>query len=360
MTKKRFSRILGKITIAMVSFFIVSLALELVVRFNQKDIPRRDNEYEKYYKYDKLLGWAGIPFKQGGFQTEGSLTHIRLNSRGFRDRKHDERTREGKKRVLLLGDSFTWGYGVEFDEIFFDRIQEKDPSYEFINIAHCGYGIDQEYLLLDSEGGGYKPDAVLLMFVLNDFAYITQNSAHGHQKPYFDIKDNMPELKNVPVPRNANVAAEKPEEKVKFNRKYLYNHSMLFKLFEDARKDFQYRLGIKKAEEFYESSDPRWILGTKIMEEIKLYCDNNGIKLLIAVIPNKLQLYTFYDSGNPQHMIEEFCRERSIPCLNMLPPFRDKFAGDKEELYFDYDPHWNIKGHIFAAKLVEEFLEREL
>ena len=198
------------------------------------------------------------------------------------------------------------------------------------------------------------------MFVLNDFAYIKQASAHGHQKPYFDINDSVLELKNVPVPRTGNSTAEKPKKKVKFNRKYLYDHSLLFKLFEDARKDFEYRAGIKKAEEFYESSNPRWILGRRILEEIKGYCDDNGIKLLVAMIPNKLQLYTFYDVGNPQNMISELCKEQSIPCLNMLPPFKDKFARDKEELYFDFDPHWNVKGHIFAGRLVEEFLGQEL
>ena len=335
--------------------------LEGFLRINYGKIPVREDERSKYCEYDDILGWRGIPFKEGDFRTEGSTTNIKLNSRGFRDRDHDKEKREGKKKILLLGDSFTWGYGVEFADIFFERIREQNASYEFINTAHSGYGIDQEYLMLDSECPEYEPDAVLLMFVLNDFAYIRQDSAHGYQKPYFRIKEGALDLRNVPVSKEKKQLPGKGKsKKVKFNRKYLYKHSLLFKLFEDAREDLQYRVGIKKMDEFYEESDKKWVTGKMILEKMKRYCDNRDIKFLIVLIPNKLQLYTFYDSGNPQRMISRFCREQSIPCLDMLPVFKREFKRNRKELYFDYDPHWNASGHLLAGRLVKKFLEAEL
>lgn len=361
MPKSKFLKIAVNIIIFLVSFFTLCFALEWAFRYNQKGAPRRDNEFDKYYQHDKLLGWAGIPFKAGEFQVEGRVNSIKLNSRGFRDREHgNSDAREDRRRILLLGDSFTWGYGVEFSDIFFERIHKRNPDYEFINTAHCGYGIEQAYLTAGSYAAEYKPDAVLLMFVLNDFAYITQRSAHGYQKPYFTINEKGLELKNVPVPDREEPAGGKTEKKAKFNRKYLYNHSLLFKLFEDAREDLQYRIGIKKADDFYEKSNPKWVVGERILEKIKESCDAHGVKLLIAVVPNKLQLYTFYDSGSPQEMLVEFCRKRSIPCLDMLPFFRDKFEEDREELYFKRDPHWNEAGHMLASQLLENFLETEL
>ncbi len=350
-------KILINVSIFFITFLIVCLVLEGFLRLRDKEIPERVNGLDRFCEYHEVLGWKGIPFKQGQFQTEGSLSHIELNSRGFRDRDHGDVAPAGKKRILLLGDSFAWGYGVEFSDIFFEVLQQDSNRYEFINTGHCGYGSDQHILMLKMVADDYSPDAVVLMFVLNDFAYLTQSSAYGYAKPYFRLSDKGLELKNNPVPKTEKeISSDKGPKKEKFNRKYLYKHSLLFKLFEDSREDLQYRLGMKDANEFFKEDHVKWLLGKKILGEIKLFCDREGMELVLCIIPNKLQLYTFYDAGDPQRMIEKFCRDHGIPCLDMLENFRSR---DKK-LYFDYDPHWNKEGHLLASELLGAFLDKEL
>jgi len=66
--------------------------------------------------------------------------------------------------LVVLGDSFAWGFGVE-DEQMFTRIveRESDPPVELVNLGVSGYGTDQQYLLWLELGQRFQPDRVLIL-----------------------------------------------------------------------------------------------------------------------------------------------------------------------------------------------------
>jgi hypothetical protein len=99
--------------------------------------------------------------------------HVTLNSKGLRDREVDYPKAAGEGRILTLGDSVTFGWGVSQGVTFSDRMeplleQRTGQPWEVINAGVNGYNTEQERIWLESEGLRYDPDIVILTYVAND------------------------------------------------------------------------------------------------------------------------------------------------------------------------------------------------
>ena len=147
------------------SLVFVLIVLEIVLRillYKQDDIflkkqrsLRRDSEFV-FYKYDRFLGWKNKPLSEGYFTMPDSTTFVKINSKGLRDKEYQYDKQRGVFRILVLGDSFTWGYGVELKEIFTERLENMlGKNVEVLNAGVTGYGTDQEMLFLEQEGLKY-------------------------------------------------------------------------------------------------------------------------------------------------------------------------------------------------------------
>jgi lysophospholipase L1-like esterase len=106
-----------------------------------------------------------------------------INQLGFRgDYPITVDKRNGVRRLLFLGDSFTLGWGVKKNEAFAARVQKllSNPSvatrYESINAAyHAGYSPDAYYAFMKREGLNFKPDIVVIAYYANDIDDMNSN-----------------------------------------------------------------------------------------------------------------------------------------------------------------------------------------
>ena len=94
-----------------------------------------------------------------------------VDSQGFRIRIHPER--EGAKRVLFLGDSVLFGWGVHDHETLTARLgnifaAQGEAPVECLNLGVPGYNTEQEYLSLVENYDRFRPDAVVVCQVSND------------------------------------------------------------------------------------------------------------------------------------------------------------------------------------------------
>ena len=94
----------------------------------------------------------------------------RTNSLGYRN---PEIGPKKGKRLLFLGDSITFGQGVN-EEWTFVRLLEnlaraQGENWETVNGAVEGLGTNGELAVLNETGLALKPDVVVLDFYLNDF-----------------------------------------------------------------------------------------------------------------------------------------------------------------------------------------------
>lgn len=107
------------------------------------------------------------------------------NSQGFRGSREYGPKQPGGGRFLLLGDSFTYGIGVNDDQTFAcfleQHLRQYQPATEVINAGCPGKGTDYELKLFQTVGAKLQPDVTVLCFFPNDF----QDNARGD---YYDFK----------------------------------------------------------------------------------------------------------------------------------------------------------------------------
>jgi len=96
-----------------------------------------------------------------------------VNAAGYRDLERSPSKPPGVRRAVCIGDSFTWGVSVLFDDAWPQRIErtlsrERGERWEAVNLAEPGLNAVQEASRLASEGFAYGPDVVVVGYVLND------------------------------------------------------------------------------------------------------------------------------------------------------------------------------------------------
>jgi len=99
--------------------------------------------------------------------------NMRTNSKGIRtDREIGYEKPPGMKRIVALGDSYTLGYGVNLEDLFLTRLEnklnEQGVSAEIINLGVNGFSNAEELVTLENEGLKYGPDLILLAYYQND------------------------------------------------------------------------------------------------------------------------------------------------------------------------------------------------
>ena len=103
------------------------------------------------------------------------ITHIHINSDGFRDYEYTKEKKKNMFRVIILGDSFTFGSGLELNETY-SKILEKRLNfliknrYEVLNFGVPGYALSNEVEQLRVKALNYSPDLIIIGITLaNDF-----------------------------------------------------------------------------------------------------------------------------------------------------------------------------------------------
>jgi len=91
----------------------------------------------------------------------------------------------------------TEGYGVEWPSVFASRVQSDLASkFEVINIAAGGLNTPQEIHLFKKEALAYRPDLVILNFVLNDCDFY---SSFKNSRAFIATKDSKIDFINLPI-----------------------------------------------------------------------------------------------------------------------------------------------------------------
>jgi lysophospholipase L1-like esterase len=113
---------------------------------------------------------------------------IRTNSAGMRaEREYDLARTPGVPRMLLVGDSYTFGWTVSNEEAWGAVLnREYLPGWEVLNYGVPGYGTDQALLAYETLGARYQPDVVVLGFFVRDF-FRNLRHFHSYLKPMFEL-----------------------------------------------------------------------------------------------------------------------------------------------------------------------------
>jgi hypothetical protein len=285
-------------------------------------------ERSKFWQYDSELGWKNRPGQSGIHEMPDFRVHVATNGRGLRDDEHDYARKGRRKRMLVLGDSFVWGYGVEKKDRFTERI-ERRSGIEVINAGVSGYGTDQELLWLRSEGMKYDFDHLLLVFCGDDLAqnHLTR-VFYVYEKPRFVLEDGRPVLTNVPVPEAPATA--------RFAH-WIRCRSALFHVLTEARPP-----RVPEEEASAEFPLTRALLG-----EMRDLAQRKGADMTIVIAARR---WWCSPAGASIEQFVETLRADGYRVLDMevAPDF------DPPRMIMPVNGHWNPIGHAFVAKMLLE------
>jgi hypothetical protein len=174
-------------------YIISSLLISFIFLFIAGELITRAFGVTVVYKYDAALGWkpiANFAAKIKVLDHAGERYEIdySTNESGFRAFGDPESSR---KRILIVGDSFTGDPFTSDEEAYFGIVKKKLPV-EVFAIGAGGYGTLQQLLLIEKIAEKVKPDLLVLQFCSNELEnnsyFFEGNSIVRNQKnlrPYW-------------------------------------------------------------------------------------------------------------------------------------------------------------------------------
>jgi len=332
----------------------VGLAAEAAVRWLRPGfVAGPDPSGNPFWRYDPELGWANREGEKGIFSRPEFSTHVSINAMGFRDPERSPGDAggpgEGRDpfRIAVFGDSFTWGHGVEDDEVF-TRLLERDlRGPEVWNLAVSGYATDQELLTFRKTAPLVRPKLVLVMVSRNDFTGNTQTLSLGYAKPRFVPAGDRLALEGSPVPRTPAWARALRWMRV---RSALVNGVAAL-----VEGDASAEGGEPEA-----GRDEEIRITLALLDAFAAESATAGARLAVGLVPSTAHVYT--QSIPPIEKrrfdaIRSWGSERGVAVLDLVGPFRDEFESAGTRLHYPRDRHWNAAGHRLAARAIRRMLE---
>lgn len=306
-------RLLANLTLSLVSLGLFVALIEGGARWVESRQPPPPPRAE--YIWDWEEQWED-DFYTLASDEAGWPPGAEINGDGFRDRTHPVEKTAGGPRVALLGDSVTFGHGLEPGEAFPQVLQSlydgEGAPVEVMSFALPGFSTRQQRYAYERVARRYRPDRVLVAVCLND----------------------IPEVKNNLTRPAAWLRA-------------LHAWSAVVRLLVNAPAR-----EINSVEElFRRPDDPRVREGFELFfRELGLLRDvvrADGGELGLAVFPFRFQLAAGAPPPLAQRAILDWCEREKLPCLDMLPAL----APLGEAAFLDYD-HLSAEGARLTAQVL--------
>jgi lysophospholipase L1-like esterase len=330
-------KILANVALLLASVFLVLLVCEVLVRFAMPTL-KPSNQYD----------WSA---RHKGYSLARSPNTF---------------------RIVVLGDSYTYGQGVERDKTFPAQLEKllnnmgSGVRFEVINLGFCGlntmiekqilveYGINPDTWAPDSNyrGLAYQPDLVLLEYTLNDSS--TSWREPGQVKGFDDrfrtgevvLRVNSGPYR-IPLPDAMD--------------KFFTMHSRLYLALVSGYNQLLGRIGLREAGKGaieatlsrYDENFQGWKWMNQALQELSTIGRYTDIPIVMAIYPDMVSLSS-YPFVSAHQKVKSKAESYGIPTLDMLPYFQGK--NERDLIATPFDAHPNAKAQAIAARAIFEFL----
>lgn len=345
-----------------------------------------------WIEYHPALGWKMRPGSYSYFDV-GAFTNVRVfvNELGIRNRPISLTVPPGTKRTTVLGDSFVFAAALSEGDKFTDRMQAFIGSdMEIVNVSVPAYGTGQEVLLLQDlvARGFHIGSKLVLVFFTNDvadnagFDYGTLTKSAW--KPAFHI-DAQGVLKHSTPERIKKSASNLSIVHKSIFLQFLRNRGEIvisrFPVLIDLMAAFGYHTELGRlpgviAGWYSEGWEQEWKRTEDIIIYLDKYLRQRQTELVVTIIPSPFQVESAFrtlietqkdrdmrfdaflaDPDRPQHVLEEFCRRRSIRFVDTTSALRER--NKAVPVYFLREGHLNHHGSEVVARLLHKAITAE-
>ncbi len=343
--------------------------------------------------FDTNLGWRLNP---GSYWVKPRHTfkkhEIAISTQGLRNGMVAPAAPRGSRRIVVLGDSFTFAMAMPHENTFPVLLQNtlkgKGGSYEVINAGVYGYGTAQEMLFMkELARQGITGDVYILMVFVNDILDNLRLSEYGSSEkspapPGFAL-DSGGGLTLSHRPQkdySPNLVSRRPRF---FIVDVLENGMRTFLQTKPWLVNILTSIGMTPtlprtpglisgwyADDVLKQGVP---LMKALMKEIREEARRNHAQFLVSMIPSPLQVYPDVyspilirsfsgseviaryvdDPARPQKIVAQMCSDLEIPFLDLYPLL---LQDNSEELFIPADGHFSREGHTVVSEHLSKFV----
>lgn len=241
---------------------------------------------------------------------------VRTNSMGLRDREFSPEKPPGVHRILVLGDSMTFGWGARQEDTYpkvLERLLNGDGHrYEVINAGVGNYNSAQEVAYFRERGLLLQPDEVILGFYIND-------------------------AEPTPTPTEGWVA------------QHSYAYVVASSLWDALARRAGFRPSLTAYyDNLYSENSPGWQACRAALTELAGLSRQAGVTLAIALIPELHAPNDQYPFRRAHELVAEVARREQVPVIDLLPAFH---GVEPRSLWVSPgDAHPNERAHAIIGR----------
>lgn len=261
---------------------------------------------------------------------------IEFNRDGFRDREYTVNKPSGKFRILVVGDSQTFGHGIEKLEDTFPKQLEKllnqgieYAKFEVLNFAMPGWNTADQLQYIYKKGFLYQPDLILLNFFHNDLPPSLFSDC--------DSKD----IEIVPA--------------IGLLIKWFHS-SQLYHFFKFRINRLLEKTGNKPSYEDCRRSSYQsrsWDMEEIYLDTLIYTAQTKSIHIMMTVLPIMFRLDENYPFVFAHQKLKQYCDSRKFFCVDL---YQEGFQGKNEDDFIisRRDRHLNTRGTELVAQVLFE------
>lgn len=298
------------------------------------DIPKYSPRYLTESNNSKLYKELIPNFEQyydGWVIKLDRVTYVKINSDGFRDRNfHIEKT-NNTIRIAVIGDSFTFGVGLNLNETYPKLLEKKlnnlsdSNNYEVINFGVPGYSTRNEIEFLKLKALKYNPSIIIIGYFHNDM----QNNSKIQERIDNEIYEVFGEHVNMSD-------------------------------FKTYKKIIEIHIKIQEEEDKFFRSSPFKEVWKETAEPLEELYNLTTEKNITVIITNVVPIRAYQSHGEKQLMaLENITKKYGWYFLNLNNIF-EKYEW-KELTLSEHDSHLNPKGtNLVADELFNFLIEKNI
>lgn len=288
--------------------------------------------YFKFDVYDPMKGWKTEPnIRDLAVFDNKFLNSNSIGLRGIEEYSHQKDPYT--TRIMVIGDSFTFGEEVSDNETYSHYLQQLLPNSEIMNLGVHGYGHDQMLLSLKELGNQYNPDFVILGFIEPDTKRNMVNF-RDYAKPQFKLRNNKLKLTSVPVPS------------IESTLKWDWLRPRIIDVFAIIKHQIRVKSGK------YESDKAK--IATALLSEIVIESVKIGATPIFVYLPLIEEIPSTDDLVPGEVFLSNFCeKNQSASYFSARPYLIDK---EKRGTVYKKKGHWGPAGNLAIAEAISQFL----
>jgi len=246
---------------------------------------------------------------------------IKINSDGLRDY-------EGvlnNKIILGVGDSVTFGAGTSLEDTYLALLEDRLEEYDVVKAGVPSYEFEQYLEYIKSKGFAYKPELIIIGFVLNDINQVKKEEIQDYMFRERKIRDIL-------------------KKSCRFCGFVWKSTRSIISSFKDEDYYDVYAEYLKE-----KWTGPEWDLLKRNILELKELCELRDVRLLFVIFPFKDQLVNG-DTLQQERLIR-LLEEEGIEYIDLYSYL------DENSYLVNDDVHLNLKGNTEVSKVLSNYIK---